>query len=465
MKEDFNPSFDDNNNQDKLVKLEDMFSDTAYYYFDVSEWEGIIDHYLNTLRLDKAVKALDFAQYQHPNSAELNLKKAEVLMEQNELNKAIAVLKKLNESFPFNPDVYIGLAEVYSRKTNHYESIQYYKKALELSEEGKEELYIQIAAECQSLEKPAQAIYWLKVMLKEFPESIEGLYEMSFCYEVNGTQEAGTTFFKSFIHKHPYNHHAWFNLGNLFTTLERYDEALNAFDYSVISFDEFSSGWYNKGNILGRLQRYREAIECFERTLELEGPAAQTYFYIGDCYENIEKYGKAKKAYQKALELDEEHLDAWIGAANCYLELGDGEEALNYCEKALKLDAENSLVQYLYGDVCKALGYVDAAKRAYNRVIELDENNSEIYLDYSDLLFCNEEKFAAIELLESGLQQFNNQPDLIYRLGTYQFLMGRKNSAFQYWSNASIIDDNLKQSIFEYCPQLRADIEIKDFFS
>ena len=465
MKEDFDPSYDDNNNQDRLVKLEDMFSDTAYYYFDVNEWEGIIDHYLNTLRVEKAIKALDFAQYQHPNSAELYLKQAEVLMEQNEHNKAIAVLKKLQETYPFNPDIFIGMGDAYSRKMDYYNAIINYKTALELCEDGKEEIYIQLAAECQSLEKPAQAIYWLKVMLSEFPDSIEGLYEMAFCYEVNGTQEAGTEFFKTFLHSNPYNHHAWFNLGNLCTTLEKYEEALNAFDYSVISFEEFSSGWYNKGNILGRLGRYKDAIEAFERTLELEGPAAQTYFYIGDCYENIEKFGKAKQAYQKSIELDHDHLDAWVGAANCYLELGDAEEALNFCEKALKLDAKNSLVQYLFGDVCKALGYFDAAKRAFDNVIEMDPSNSEVYLDYSDLLFCNDEKFKAIELLNAGITLFTNQPDLIYRMGTYHFLMGRKNSAFEFWTNATLIDNNLKQSIFEYCPQLKADIEIKDFFS
>ena len=466
MREDFDPSYDDNNNnQDRLVKLEDMFSDTAYYYFDVNEWEVIIDHYLNTLRLEKAVKALDFAQYQHPNSAELNLKKAEVFMEQNELDEALSVLKNLDEIYPFNPDIFIGIGDVYSRKMEHYSAIIHYKKALGLCEDGKEDIYIQLAAECQSLEKPAQSIYWLKVMMNEFPDSIEGLYEMAFCYEVNGNQKLGAEFFKSFLHTNPYNHHAWFNLGNLYTTLEKYEEALNAFDYSVISFEEFSSGWYNKGNILGRLSRYQEAIEAFERTLELEGPAAQTHFYIGDCFENLEKFGKAKIAYQKAIELDEDHLDAWIGAANCYLELGDGEEALNYCEKALKLNSDNSLVQYLYGDVCKSLGYFDAAKRAYDKVIELDHKNSEIYLDYSDLYFCNDEKYLAIEMLETGLEKFKNQPDLIYRMGTYHFLMGRKNNAFEFWTNATIIDDNLKQSIFEYCPQLMADVEIKDFFS
>ena len=147
------------------------------------------------------------------------------------------------------------------------------------------------------------------------------------------------------------------------------------------------------------------------------------------------------------------------------MELGDAEEALNYCEKTLKLETENSLVQYLYGDICKALGYFDAAKRAYDKVIELDPSNSEIYLDYSDLLFCNDEKEEAIEQIELGLALFIEQPDLIYRLGTYHFLIGRKNNAFEYWTNASIIDDKLKQSIFEYCPQLKADVDIKDFFA
>ena len=32
MKEDYDPSFENNNNEERFVKLEDMFSDSAYYY-------------------------------------------------------------------------------------------------------------------------------------------------------------------------------------------------------------------------------------------------------------------------------------------------------------------------------------------------------------------------------------------------------------------------------------------------
>lgn len=464
MREDFDPSYEENDNRDKLVKLEDMFSNTAYHYFDVNEWESLIEYYLSLLKIDKAQKALQLAQHQHPYSDELKLKSAELCLEQNNPDRALPILKKLETRYPSNSEILTLQAEALSKRNDHYGSISIYKRALKLDDADKEHIYGQLAAECQSLEKTAQSIYWLKVLLNDFPESIEGLYEITFCYEINEQQQEGIAFFTDYLSKHPYNHHAWFNLGNIHTTLEEFDQALSAFDYSVVSFEEFASGWYNKGNILGRLERYSEAIEAFEKTLEYEGPSAQTYYFIGDCYENLENYSLAKDAYKKALEQDQNHYDSCIGLAGCYLELGDPSEALIHCEIALKNGPEKSITQHLYGDICKALGYNQAAKCAYENVITTSPDNWEVFLDLSDLLFCNEEKDQALDILEEALIVFPENSELFYRLGTYYYLTGSLSNAFENWQTAYVLNPELKRTVFEYCPQLSTDTTVVDFF-
>ncbi|UTW62080.1 tetratricopeptide repeat protein [bacterium SCSIO 12741] len=464
MKEDFDPSFDERNNDDRLIKLEDMFADAAYYYFDVNEWEGIIEHYLSSLKLDKAVKALTFAQNQHPMNLELMLKEAEVLAENKKPAQAIALLKKLETSYPFDPELNMMQGSVYSRFGQHVKALAAYKQALSKMDDARSDVLLQMSSECQILDMPAQSLFWLKTLLKEEPENIEGLYELSLCFESLDRIQEGISFFQQFVEQNPYNHHIWFNLGNLYTANDQLEEALVSYDYSVLSYDEFSSGWYNKGTLLSKLDRYTEAIECYSRTLELEGPSAPTYCNMAECYENLEDSQNALDYYQKTLDHDESYLEAWIGAANIYLDLNNLENALNYSEKACKLDSSNPQANYIFAEVCQGLGFVEESRKAYKKVIQADSDNWEVYLDYSALLFEHDEKEEALFVIESGITLTGNKVELAYRAGTYCYLMGMKSKAFDHWNTAGMENPQAFIQVFDYCSELQNLLEVQEFF-
>lgn len=459
----FDHSFEDNN-QDRIVKLEDMFSDTAYYYFDVSEWEGLIDHYLSNLKLEKAVKALNFAKNQHPTSYQISLKEAELLIERNEFKRALALLKKLEVSHPFDADVPFLIAGTHSRLSRNIRSIKYYKRALALTEpDDAEDIYFQMASEYLILDKPHQAIYWLKRLLHNNPENIEALYEISLTYETNDLVDDAIVFLLDFLETSPYNHHAWFNLGNLYTANNRLSSALKAYDYSILSFDEFSSGWYNKGTILAKKSENEGALECFFKTLELEGPSSPTYCSIAEVYENLENYDKAFEYYTKTYELDETFADAWIGAANASLEIGQLKVALTLIEKAIKLEEDNPHAHHIYAEICQSLQFFDEAKKAYKKVIQLDADNWEVFLDYSAILFDQDERDNAVFIIESGMILTGNEIELGFRAGAYHYLMGHPNQAFQLWNNALSKQPEEMEQIFEFDQELRCIPEIIEF--
>ncbi|MCB0481842.1 MAG: tetratricopeptide repeat protein [Flavobacteriales bacterium] len=463
MEEHFDHSFEDNN-QDRIVKLEDMFSDNAYYYFDVSEWEGMIEHYLAGLKLDKASRALQFAKHQHPSSLELMMKEAELFIEKSDFKKALVLLKKLEISHPFEADIPFLIANTYSRIGRSIKSIEYYKKSLTLTEpEDSEDTYFQMASEYLLLEKPHQAIYWLKKLLDINPENIEALYEISLTYETNDLIDEAIAFFKSFIENSPYSHHAWFNLGNLYTVKEQLKEALDAYEYSILSFEEFSSGWYNKGTILAKLNRNKLALEAFFKTLELEGPSSPTYCSIAEVYENMDNFEGAFEYYKKTYELDDSYTDAWIGAANASLEKGELKVALALIEKAIKQEEDNAQAHHIYAEICQSLQFFEEAKKAYKKVIQLDSDNWEVFLDYSAILFDQEEKENAIFIIESGMVLTGNQVELGFRAGAYHYLIGNSNQAFQLWNDALAHKPADVDQIFEFDQDLRCVPEIIDF--
>ena len=47
------------------------------------------------------------------------------------------------------------------------------------------------------------------------------LYELAYCFDLAGADEASITFFRLFTDEHPYSSVSWYNLGNAFAKLER----------------------------------------------------------------------------------------------------------------------------------------------------------------------------------------------------------------------------------------------------
>ncbi|MBD77683.1 MAG: hypothetical protein CL840_01925 [Crocinitomicaceae bacterium] len=465
MKEDFDPSLGNNNNEERFVKLEDMFSDSAYYYFDVSEWEGMIEYYLSVLKLDKATKALNFAKNQHPAALQLSLKEAELLSEKNNPSQAILMLKKMEKANPFDAEIPTLMGEIHSRFGQSFKALECYKRGLSKTSQDEDfHLYIQISVECLNLDKPNQSIYWLKKLIEKYPNSNEGLYEIAIVFEGEGLVDQGIGFFNDFLELQPYNHHAWFNLGNLHSVNNSLVNALHAYEYSVISYAEFSSGWFNKGSILARLEKFDKAIEAFEVTLELEGPSAPTYCNIGECYEELEKYELAIENYDKALKHDDQNADAIEGASNCYYLVDKLDESFEYCEKGLKYCPERPGLQHTYGNVCQGLGFFKEAQRAFKKVIKLDPENWEVFLDYSAMLWDNGQLEEAVEVIQSGISLTGKVADLNYRAGAYLYMTGDKIGAFNHWNNAFMESPNQLNQLYDFCEAFRNDQEIKEFF-
>lgn len=65
----------------------------------------------------------------------------------------------------------------------------------------------------------------------------------------------------------------WYNKGIALNNLQRYEEAIDAFDQVIrINPEEVNaraSAWFNKGMALQKLGRYEEAIEAFDQQLKI----------------------------------------------------------------------------------------------------------------------------------------------------------------------------------------------------
>jgi tetratricopeptide (TPR) repeat protein len=135
----------------------------------------------------------------------------------------------------------------------------------------------------------------------------------------------------------------WFAKGVLFSSIDRHEEALQAYRRSEQMEAPRATVVVSKGQSLLALEDYPQALSCFERAMEMPSDRAGVHFDAlvgqGLAWYKQEQYEKAVVAYRGALEQQSgnqpEVVDAWSGLAEAYAALGRYQAAIDTFRRAL----------------------------------------------------------------------------------------------------------------------------------
>lgn len=465
MDQDFNPYNEDPEELERLNRLETMLAEKAYYFFDVSEWEDMIQHYLQQQQFTKARKALVIARQQHPVSRDLSLCEADLCLDTHRYKEAIAIIKKMERETPEDSEIQRALGTAFSRSGRTSDAIFAFKRALEMGHDDASEIYFQLSCEYSVLGKIAASTYWIQKILETDPENVGALYDLGMRYEAEGKFEDALAYFVTFTEKYPLNHDGWYHLGNACMNLDKFEDAVSAFEYAILCFEEFSSAWYGKGEAFLRLGRHIQALEAFNTCLEIDGPTPGLQFEIGQCFEFMSDYHKALHHYNLALETEPVHEDSLLGKIWCLYELELYENASQCARDCLLLYPQNAEAWLMKAEICRRTGQLDEVEDAYKNALTYDSENWENYLDYADYLFKSGNSEAAIFTLEQGIITSGNDVELALRAGVYAYLSGRHESAFHFWLVALSDHPEKAALVFEFAPLLAEDSRILNFFA
>jgi tetratricopeptide (TPR) repeat protein len=125
--------------------------------------------------------------------------------------------------------------------------------------------------------------------------------------------------------------------GNTLYSLQRYDEAIRAFDQAIRLDPNYASAHYNKGNSLGNLQRYDEAIRAFDQAIRLDPNYAAAYYNKGNSLHNLQRYDEAISAFDQAIRLNPNDPSAYYNKGVALQHLRRNNEADTAFKKAKEL--------------------------------------------------------------------------------------------------------------------------------
>jgi tetratricopeptide (TPR) repeat protein len=437
-----------------ISRFEEMLRNDAHYFFDVEEFESLVEFYIETNNTNKALKVVKIALEQHPFSTEITIRHAQVMAAAHKPQQALEILASIESLVNGDTDFYFTKATIYSQLRMSQKAIDCFKKALEYADnkEDKEDVLISIAFEYENLSEFTKAVEYLKKTLVINPDNETALYEIVFCYEVLGELKSCIDYFTGFLNNNPYSYNAWYNLGITYNRFGEYEKSLDALDYALIIQEEFPAAHYSKANTLVCLAKYEEAIESFKETMKYEEPDALCFYNIGECYEKLEDYNNALGYYQRATKLDPYYGDAWMGIAFIYNETNRLHAAAHYIDKAIEIDNKNEDYIYLYADIKMNLGFIEEAIEAYKTVIQISPDNEAAYIDLTEAYMQQAEHDLALETITEASQLFLESATILYKLTWVLVEMRFLNEAVISFEKAIEMRFKEYKEFLNYCP-------------
>lgn len=165
----------------------------------------------------------------------------------------------------------------------------------------------------------------------------------------------------------------WNNRGNQLYRLEKFDDAIAAFQRAIQYQPDFYPAWYGAAQTLTTLGRYPEAIRAYNRVIEVEPDFYQVLRDRALVWVLMGEYQQAATDFEQSLRNTPEDYVTWYLQGNLlWRHLNRPTAALNSYEQALAIAPEFAEVWVERGRVLRTLGYSDQAIASVARAVELE---------------------------------------------------------------------------------------------
>ncbi len=449
--EKFGFSFEDEIKQ-AVLKFERMRKNNESYFFDVIEFESIIDYYIESNNSLKAYEAAVLATKQHPNSVSIQLRKARVLLDKGRAVETLKILKKLENIEPGNHEIYIAKGTALGMLGDIQGAKKMFDYALSLDSDEIENILFSIVSVLQNLNYYEHLIPYLKKLVEMEPDFKAHLYDLAYAYEKTGDFNNSIDLYLKYLEEEPFSDSAWYNLGIIYNKMELSEKAIEAYDYALAINSQNSFALFNKGNILSNLERYSEAIPVYHEYLEIEPDSFEAMTYLAECYEKTDEVIFAKKYYHDAIELAPEFADPWFGLGVIELNDGNADDSLIYFRKAVRLDDENPEFWYLLGKAHYAKGEKKAALRCFREALKIDAYYDDVWSDLGLIILKENLALKAIPYLEHAYKVTGDVPGINYLLASFYLQTGSNEKALIHLSLAIETDKDLYKEFIDLFP-------------
>lgn len=435
-------------------------------YFDVEDFESLIQYFLTRDQAEHAWLAWNWAHQFHGGNPWIPFLKARLLMFENRLGEALTCLENEPNDSELLELIWHLRAEIYGDLMEHDLALLYFNKVLKVcAVEAKGMIYMDMAHEYVMKEEHEEALKSLKRAIRLQPDN-EQAYSTLFhlADELDQAQDL-LPFFDGLTDQNPYNSLAWFYLGITNKSLDLIEEALRCFDLVVTIRETASEAHMEMASCFMHLESWASAKRSIDLARKHGGDTIGLDFMTGECLENQEEWGEALVYYRKVAEAVPGYAEAWMGIGVCLCENGLVLEGLAHMNHAVELEPEYSEYRLVRAVWLRDSGKLGEAEKEYQALAELDSGNWEVFYDWAALYVRMDDYPMALETMMQALKCEPNSALIHYRIAAIAYRQGSRQMGHDFLQQALNMDFSAYTEMLELIPELALDSSVTELIA
>ncbi len=427
-------------------------------FFDVDELEVIIDYYFEVNDPKPLEEAVCYAEQLYPDSTEIRLRRAHLMMSREQYKPALAMLNKMRHDEPDNTDVAYSLGVANGAVGESRKAIAYFKEA---AADGwmLGRVFANMAEEYYKLKDYSSAIDCYHTAMES--DSCDDITLYNFydvCFEA-GRIEHAVDYLGDYVKENPYSREGWYCLGCAYRDLTLYEKAVDAFEFALAIDKTYSDAYIALSQTQDFMGHTSEAVTTMLRVLDFTDDRARVYRTIASLYARDGNFDTAIAYCHKAIAENPADAEAYACMAVCCLEMGDIATARTTVDTALQLAESHPDKNLPDGNpevfcsaamVYDALGDFYKASEFFEQMIITGFYTEPQCQLYTQFLFNHKVYDIMIQFAEESLEVYPHSSFYCTYLAAAYFYENRYNRA------RKMLPDVSPALLAELCPELIA---------
>ncbi|MFH1259839.1 MAG: tetratricopeptide repeat protein [Elusimicrobiota bacterium] len=163
------------------------------------------------------------------------------------------------------------------------------------------------------------------------------------------------------LHRYEVNNN--YELGNIYARLNRYDQAIGAYQEAIGANPGYDEIYFNLAAVLNKEKKTKQAMENYRQSLLINPLSLETYLGLGNIYVGNNEYtSDGIKLYRAAVRIFPENKDLWNNLGYLYTRQENFNQAIECYQQALVLDPQFELAGQNLGFVRQTLQKINNGK-------------------------------------------------------------------------------------------------------
>lgn len=438
-----------------IKRYRDMLLYNSNAYFDLYEYEFIIDYFADRFNYKDAIGAVKHALNHHPCASSIKLRYVQLLIETGKPAKALGMIRCIGEDEASNYELFLAKGIALNLTGKFREAKKSFDHAIRLSKDSREEVAYNVAQSYMQIGKHPHAIKYLLLAYKFNRENLLVLYDLAVTYGKLERPEKSIEYYNKYLDLDPFAEHVWNNLGLVCASVEDFNRAREAFDFAMALNPQYFSAYYNKADLHIYNNDLPGAIAVYQDILLFDSSNTKALSELGNCYEECGRYVEALKAYDSAIIISCDCSDAWFGKGLVYFRQKKYRLGISSFKKAIEFQPGNADYWFMLGEAFARTRKLDQAIRAYSKATELNPLDFEAWMACAQVMFRKKRIGEAIHILIQLYQQNHENPTLNYRLAAYHAYQSDYTNACKYFDKALKLNYHEHGEMFRLYPKTK----------